>query len=143
MPGPGKPGALAVAPLEPFELSFDKAAAYFGTALDFTFRSPSIPNFERMFTVGRLRLTRLELADGTTLEPPPPGAPAKSGFVRPTWETPTKPGRPNRFWATSVSNSRAELADSSADDRASEYQPLAICDDTFGNSRADSLLRIS
>src|SRR5437762_217648 len=56
---------------------------------------------------------------------------------------PTKPGRPNRFWATSVSNSRAELADSSADDRASEYQPLAICDDTFGNSRADSLLRIS
>ena len=41
-----------------------------------------------MFTVGRLRLTRLELADGTTLEPPPPGAPAKSGFVRPTWETP-------------------------------------------------------
>ncbi len=88
LPGPGKPGALAVVLIEPFELSFDKAAAYFGTALEFTFRSPIIPNFERMFTVGHFRLTRLELTDGTTLESPPPGEPTKSGFVRPAWDTP-------------------------------------------------------
>jgi hypothetical protein len=53
----------------PFELSFDKAQAFFTTRLEFTLRSPALPNFERAFTVGRLQLTRIELKDGTTLMP--------------------------------------------------------------------------
>src|SRR3989454_6138706 len=54
----------------PFELSFDRAQAFFTTRLDFTLRSPALPNFERAFTVGRLQLQRVELKDGTTLTPP-------------------------------------------------------------------------
>ena len=54
----------------PFELSFDRAQAFFTTRLDFTLRSPTLPNFERAFTVGRLQLQRVELKDGTTLTPP-------------------------------------------------------------------------
>lgn len=92
LPGPGKPGALAVVPLEPFELSLDKAAEYFGTMLELTFRSPIVPNFEKAFTVGHLRLTRIELKDGTTLEPPPAGAPAKPSAVTPVWDTPIRFG---------------------------------------------------
>ena len=92
LPGPGKPEALAVVPLDPFELSFDKATEYFGTQLDFTFRSPVIPNFEKAFTVGHLRLTRVELSDGTTLEPTPGGAPAKHLTVKPVWDTPIRFG---------------------------------------------------
>jgi len=53
----------------PFELSFDRAQAFFTTRLDFTLRSPALPNFERAFTVGRLQLERIELKDGTTLTP--------------------------------------------------------------------------
>jgi hypothetical protein len=92
LPGPGKPGVLAVVQLEPFELSLDKAATYFGTALEFTFRSPIIPGFERAFTVGRLRLTRVELRDGTVLEPPPAGAPTKPMTVAPVWDAPIRFG---------------------------------------------------
>src|SRR6266446_6044006 len=54
----------------PFELSFDRAQSFFTTRLDFTLRSPALPNFERAFTVGRLQLQRVELKDGTTLTPP-------------------------------------------------------------------------
>jgi len=53
----------------PFELSFDRAQSFFTTRLDFTLRSPALPNFERAFTVGRLQLKRIELKDGTTLTP--------------------------------------------------------------------------
>src|SRR5205814_992725 len=42
---------------------------FFTTRLDFTLRSPALPNFERAFTVGRLQLKRIELKDGTTLTP--------------------------------------------------------------------------
>src|SRR5262249_40991993 len=53
----------------PVELSFDRAQRFFTTRLDFTLRSPALPNFERIFTVGRLSVKRIELKDGTTLTP--------------------------------------------------------------------------
>jgi len=53
----------------PFELSFDRAQSFFTTRLEFTLRSPALPNFEHAFTVGRLQLKRVELKDGTTLTP--------------------------------------------------------------------------
>jgi hypothetical protein len=65
----------------PFELSFDRAQAYFTTKLDFTLRSPALPNFERAFTVGRLSVKRIELEDGTVLAPATP------------WETAVRFGR--------------------------------------------------
>src|SRR5207302_59593 len=89
---PGKPEVLAVIPLDPFELSLDKVADYFGTQLEFTFRSPVVTNFERAFTVGHLRLTRVELADGTVLSPAPPDAPIQHMSVRPVWDTPIRFG---------------------------------------------------
>jgi hypothetical protein len=51
----------------PVEVSFDRAQKFFTTKLDFTLRSPVLPNFERAFTVGRLSVKRIELKDGTTL----------------------------------------------------------------------------
>jgi hypothetical protein len=92
LPGPSKPGALAVVQLEPFELALTKATPYFGTALEFTFRSPVIPNFERAFTVGHLRLTRVELKDGSRLEPPAADAPAKPLTINPVWDAPIRFG---------------------------------------------------
>jgi len=65
----------------PFELSFDKAQTFFTTKLDFTLRSPVLPNFERAFTVGRLSIKHIELKDGTTLTPPS------------AWETPVRFGK--------------------------------------------------
>jgi hypothetical protein len=65
----------------PFELSFDRAQAFFNTKLDFTLRSPSLPNFERAFSVGRLSVKRVELQDGTVLAPAAP------------WETAVRFGR--------------------------------------------------
>jgi hypothetical protein len=62
--------AIAVTSLEPFELSFDKARAFYALILDFTLRSPDVPNFQRAFTVGQLRLTRLQLKDGTEILSP-------------------------------------------------------------------------
>jgi len=92
LPSPGKPEVLAVIPLDPFELSLDKVADHFGTQLEFTFRSPVVTNFERAFTVGHLRLTRVELADGTVLSPAPPDAPIQHMSVRPVWDTPIRFG---------------------------------------------------
>jgi hypothetical protein len=53
----------------PVELSFDRAQRFFTTRLDFTLRSPALPNLERAFTVGRLSVKRIELKDGTILTP--------------------------------------------------------------------------
>jgi hypothetical protein len=92
LPRPGQPGAMAVVRLEPFELALNKATPYFGTALEFTFRSPVIPNFERAFTVGRLRLTRVDLKDGTVLEPPATNAPARPLTITPVWDAPIRFG---------------------------------------------------
>jgi hypothetical protein len=73
---------------DPFELSFDRAQTFFTTKLDFTLRSPVLPNFEHAFTVGRLAVTRIELNDGTALTPPTPwqtavrfGTAAKDGVL--------------------------------------------------------------
>ena len=54
----------------PFELSLDRVQTFFATQLEFTLRSPALPNFERAFTVGRLAVKRIELKDGTALTPP-------------------------------------------------------------------------
>jgi hypothetical protein len=64
----------------PFELSFDKAQTFFTTKLDFTLRSPALPNFSRAFTLGRLSIKHIELKDGTTLTPAT------------SWETPVRFG---------------------------------------------------
>jgi hypothetical protein len=69
---------------EAFELSLDKVQSFFGLKLDVTLRSPEVPNFQKAFGVGRLRLTRLELQDGTVIVPPPIDAPAAS--IRARWE---------------------------------------------------------
>ena len=69
---------------EPFELSLDKVQSFFGLRLDVTLRSPEVPNFPKAFGVGRLRLTRLQLQDGTVIVPPPVDAPAAA--IRSRWE---------------------------------------------------------
>ena len=53
----------------PFALSFERAQSFFTTRLEFSLRSPALPNLEHAFTVGRLQLKRVELKDGTTLTP--------------------------------------------------------------------------
>jgi hypothetical protein len=69
--------------LEPFELSFDRAQAFYALKLDFTLRSPDLPNFQKGFSVGRLQLTRIALKDGTVLEPPTGAA---TSMFTPTWD---------------------------------------------------------
>lgn len=90
LPASDKPDALGLARVDPFELAFDKIEAYFAwnTKLDLTFRSPVLPNFEKAFTVGRLRLARIELKDGTALEPPPPGATGDRPKPGVAWDVP-------------------------------------------------------
>jgi hypothetical protein len=79
------PRPRGAGPLEPFELSLDRVQSMFGLRLDLTLKSPVVPNFERGFTSGRLRLTRIDLADGTALTPPAPDA-ASPGPSRSRWE---------------------------------------------------------
>ena len=69
---------------DPFELSLDKVQSFFGLRLDVALRSPEVPNFPKAFGVGRLRLTRLQLQDGTVIVPPPADAPAAA--IRSRWE---------------------------------------------------------
>lgn len=76
--------ARGSAGLDPFELSLDKVQSFFGLKLDVTFRSPEVPNFQKAFGVGRLRLTRMQLKDGTVIVPPPIDAPAAA--IRSRWE---------------------------------------------------------
>src|SRR5262249_62304110 len=86
LPPPAKPEAhQSTTLLEPFELSFDRAQAFYALKLDFTLRSPDLPNFQKGFSVGRLRLTRIELKDGTVLEAPTAAA---SSMFTPTWDKP-------------------------------------------------------
>jgi hypothetical protein len=54
----------------PFELSLEKVHVFFNTRLEFKLQSPTLPNFEHAFTVGRLAVKRIELNDGTVLTPP-------------------------------------------------------------------------
>jgi hypothetical protein len=78
--------------LEPFELSLDKVQSFFALRLDVTFRSPDVPNFQRAFGVGRLRLTRLQLKDGTVVVPPPVDAANPATAARSRWESPIRFG---------------------------------------------------
>ena len=73
--------------LEPFELSLDKVQSFFGLKLDVTLRSPEVPNFQKAFGVGRLRLTRMQLKDGTVIVPPPIDAANPSATIRSKWES--------------------------------------------------------
>lgn len=86
---PAKPeAALAVAALDPFALSFDRAQPFYLLKLDFTLRSPDLPNFQKTFSLGQLRLTRIQLKDGTVLEAPPPAeAAAPRAVARSVWDT--------------------------------------------------------
>ena len=61
---------LGAGPLEPFDLTLDRVQTFFVLRFDLTLRSPVVPNFERGFSAGRLRLSRVELADGSVLTPP-------------------------------------------------------------------------
>ncbi|HKC09529.1 MAG TPA: hypothetical protein VKJ67_21835 [Methylomirabilota bacterium] len=82
----------AGAGVEPFELSLDKVQSFFGLRLDVTFRSPEVPNFEKAFGVGRLRLTRVQLRDGAVIEPPPADAANPAAAMRSRWESPIRFG---------------------------------------------------
>lgn len=73
--------------LEPFELSLDKVQSFFALKLDVTLRSPEVPNFEKAFGVGRLRLTRLQLKDGSVIVPPPNEAANPAAAIRSRWES--------------------------------------------------------
>jgi hypothetical protein len=71
LPPPAKPEPhVSTTSLEPFELSFDRAQAFYALKLDFTVRSPELPNFQRGFSVGRLQLTRIALKDGDRARSP-------------------------------------------------------------------------
>jgi hypothetical protein len=84
LPPPAKPEPhQSTTSLEPFELSFDRAQAFYALKLDFTLRSPDLPNLQKGFSVGRLRLTRIDLKDGTVLEPPTGAA---TSMFTPTWD---------------------------------------------------------
>jgi hypothetical protein len=72
--------------LEPFELSLDKVQSFFGLKLDITLRSPEVPNFEKAFGVGRLRLTRVQLQDGSVIEPSPNEAASPGVRIQSRWE---------------------------------------------------------
>ena len=86
---PAKPEShRSLALLEPFELYFDQAQAFYALKLDFTLRSPDVPNFEKAFSVGQLRLTRIELKDGTAVEPPTSADPAAPpSMFQSKWDT--------------------------------------------------------
>jgi hypothetical protein len=53
---------------------------------DFTLRSRAVPNFEHGFAAGQLRLSRVELNDGSVLTPPA-AAPENPVAVRSRWES--------------------------------------------------------
>ena len=82
-PRPGRGGTG----LEPFELSLDKVQTFFALKFDLTLRSPEIPNFEKAFGVGRLRLTRVQLQDGSVIEPPPSAAAGSVAAMRSRWDS--------------------------------------------------------
>jgi len=64
------PRPRGAGPLEPFELSLDRVQSFFALRFDVTLRGPTAPNLERGFAGADLRLTRVELNDGTVLTPP-------------------------------------------------------------------------
>jgi hypothetical protein len=89
LPPPEKPQPrLGVAQLEPFELSFDKALSFYALKLDFGVRGPVAATFLRRFNVGQMRLTQIELKDGSVLTPPT--GPDAAGAFAPKWSAPLR-----------------------------------------------------
>ncbi len=74
----------AIAHLDPFEVSLDAAGAFYLMNLDFTVRSPELPDLRSAFSPARFDLTRIELKDGTVLEPPAKDA-AKTAMFGSQW----------------------------------------------------------
>jgi hypothetical protein len=112
---------LAVAQLEPFELSLDKAQSFFALKLDFGMRSPDAPDFRRRFNFGQLRLTRLELKDGAVLTPPASGdAEAERTAWQPKWSAPI------RFMLTPKQGVLATSADLLIDSKAKPEELRAV-----------------
>jgi hypothetical protein len=60
--------------------------SFFVMRFDLTLRSPAVPNFEGGFSAGRLRLTRVELNDGSVLTPPAADA-TSPALARSRWES--------------------------------------------------------
>jgi hypothetical protein len=122
LPPPDKPQPhLAVAQLEPFELSFDKAQSFFALKLDFGVRGPDAPDFRRRFNFGQLRLTRLELKDGSVLTPPAAGdAEAERTGPQPRWSAPI------RFMLTPKQGVLATSADLLIDSKAKPEELRAL-----------------
>src|SRR5439155_9762310 len=78
-------GYRALARLDPYEVSFDRAQAFYLLKLDFTVRSPDLPDLRYAFSPARLDLKRIELKDGTVLEPPAKDPGAKPSVFESTW----------------------------------------------------------
>ena len=103
LPPPSKPEPhQSTTFLESFELSFDRAQAFYALKLDFTLRSPDLPNFQRGFSVGRLQLTRIALKDGTVLEAPTGAA---TSMFTPTWDRALEFGGGSRDGVLATSSS--------------------------------------
>jgi hypothetical protein len=84
---PARPvgAARAVARLDPFEVSLDGAAAFYLLKLDFTVRSPDLPDLRNALSPARLELRRIVLRDGTVLEPPTRDPAAKPSAFTAKW----------------------------------------------------------
>jgi len=85
LPPRAKDGARAIARLDPFEVYLDRAEAFYLMKLDFTVRSPDLPDLERAFSPARLDLKRIELKDGTVVEPPAKDPTVKSSMFQSSW----------------------------------------------------------
>jgi len=75
----------AIARLDPFEVSLDKAEAFYLMKLDLTVRSPDLPDLRNAFSPAHLDLRRIELKDGTVLEPPAKDPDAKPSMLGAGW----------------------------------------------------------
>ncbi|HEX6842257.1 MAG TPA: hypothetical protein VF113_12035 [Stellaceae bacterium] len=112
---------LAAAQLEPFELSLDKAQSFFALRLDFGVRTPDAPDFRRRFNFGQLRLTRLELKDGSVLTPPAAGEQeTEKRAWQPKWSSPI------RFMLTPKQGVLATSADLLIDSKAKPEELRAV-----------------
>src|SRR5579883_2363800 len=84
LPPPEKPEPrLATSEVAPFEISLDRAQAFFQLGLTVGVRGPDAPGFRRRFDLGQLQLTRVSLKDGTALSPPEPGKADRSVWSAP------------------------------------------------------------
>ncbi len=75
----------AIARLDPFEVYLDGAEAFYVMKIDLTVRSPDLPDLDRAFSPARLDLKRVELKDGTVLEPPVTDPGTKASLFQSSW----------------------------------------------------------